>query len=281
LNACNKAFAARQYDTAVTECRAATQIWPGNHLAWYVGGSAHMAKNEWNEARADTEAAVTKRPDQAMYQLYYGIALYEAERARVRDDLAAREHKKPDEVELNPALLKLDAARDALLRAVKLGPALWRAHFYLGRVFRDLDDARHAAEQLAFTIATHPAYRFGYLALGELERQWGYNDDAIAIALLGTKNVPADEAGELWFDAGMAYDANRADDPAIDAFGKAIAAKPDDASAKLARGQIYFRKGDYANAKRDLDEVMASGDAKIAAMRPLAAQMLAQIARRR
>jgi hypothetical protein len=281
LNACNQAFAARQYDTAINECRAATQMWPGNHLAWYVGASAHMAKNEWAQARADTEAAVTRRPDQAMYQLYHGIALYEAERARVRDDIAAREHKKPEEVAINPAQLKLDAARDALLRAVKLGPALWRAHFYLGRVYRDLDDARHAAEQLSYTIATHPAYRFGYLALGELERRWGFNDDAIAIAVLGTKNVPADEAGELWLDAGMAYDANHADDQAIDAFGKAIAARPDDATAKLARGQIYFRKGDFASAKRDLDDVIASADPRIAAMRPLAAQMLAQIARRR
>src|SRR6201999_990733 len=120
LNACNKAFAARQYDPAIPECAPATQIWPGNHLAWYVGASAHMAKNEWVEAKAATEAAVTRRPDQAMYQLYHGIALYEAERARVRDETAAREHKKPEEVTLNPAQLKLDAARDALLRAVKL-----------------------------------------------------------------------------------------------------------------------------------------------------------------
>jgi hypothetical protein len=229
LNACNKAFASRQYDAAITECRAATQIWPGNHLAWYVGGSAHMAKNEWPEARADTEAAVTRRPDQAMYQLYDGIALYEAERARAHD----------------PALFKLDPARDALLRAVKLGPALWRAHFYLGRVYNDLDDARHAAEQFAFTIATHPAYRFGYLALCDLEQRWGFYDDAIAIATLGLKNVPADEAGELRF----------------------------------ARGQGYFKKGDFTNAKRDLDDVTASADPNLAAMRPLAAQMLAQIAR--
>jgi len=92
--------------------------------------------------------------------------------------------------------------------------------------------------------------------------------------------VPADETGELWFDAGMAYDAQHADDRAIEAFGKAIAAQPTDASAKLARGQIYFRKNDFTNAKRDLDDVMASGDPKVAVMRPIAAQLLAQIARR-
>jgi Tfp pilus assembly protein PilF len=33
---------------------------------------------------------------------------------------------------------------------------LWRAHCYLGRVYRDLDDSRHAAEQFSRAIATHP-----------------------------------------------------------------------------------------------------------------------------
>ncbi|HET9622184.1 MAG TPA: tetratricopeptide repeat protein, partial [Kofleriaceae bacterium] len=242
LAACNQAFAARQYDAAITACKAATQAWPGNHLAWYVGASAHMAKNEWPEAEAETEAAVTRRPDQAMYQLYAGIARYEAARAQ------------NDPAQNDPAQPKLEAARDALLRAAKLAPSLWRAHFYLGRVYRDLDDARHAAEQFAQTIETHPTYRFGYLALGELCRRWGYHDAAIAIAELGVQHVAADEAGELVFDA---------------------------ASARLARGQRALHQGDVASAKRDLDDVMAQTEPRVAALRPLAAQLLDQIAHKR
>src|ERR1051325_4585484 len=107
-----------------------------------------------------------------MYQLYHGIALYEAERERARDEQAARDHKPVDDSTLDPRLLQLDAARDALRRAAVLAPDLWRAHYYLGRVYRDLDDARRAAEQFTRTITTHPNYRFGYIALIELYRKW-------------------------------------------------------------------------------------------------------------
>jgi len=280
LNACNKAIAAKRYDAALAECQTATKIWPGNHRAYYAWASAHMAKNEWNEAKATMERAVNLRPDQAMYHLYYGIALYEAERNRVRDEQAQREHKKPDDVVINSSLMKLGATRDALLRAAKLDPALWRAHYYLGRVYRDLDDPKRAAAQFTQTITTHPSYRFGYIALIELYRRWDYVDQALTIALLGTTAVSNAESAELWFEAGMAFDAKHADDQAIDAFSKAIAGRPDDISAKFQRGQIYYRKGDLVNAKRDLEEVTRSSDPKVANDKPIASQLLAQITRR-
>jgi tetratricopeptide (TPR) repeat protein len=278
LNACNKANAARQFDAAIAECQTATKIWDGNHLAWYAWASAHMARGEWQQARTAIEHAVTLRPDQGMYQLYHGISLYEAEVQQARDDLARKENRKPSEVVINTAALKLEPARDALRRAVKLVPSLWRAHYYLARVYRDLDDSRRAAEQFSATIKTHPAYRFGYIALIELYRRWDYLDQALAVATLGTANVPATEAGELWYELGMVYDAKHVDDKAIDAFSKAIAAKPDDLSSKFQRGQVYFRKSDYANARRDLEEVAASGDPRVATTRPIAKQLLAQIA---
>jgi tetratricopeptide (TPR) repeat protein len=237
-----------------------------------------MGKGDWPKAREAIERAVTQRPDQGMYQLYHGISLYESELQRVREDQARKEHKKPEEVAINPALLKLDASRDALLRAAKLAPDLWRAHYYLGRIYRDRDDARHAAEQFTATIKTHPSYRFGYIALIELYRRWDYIDQALAVAMLGTTNVAASDAGELWFEVGMAYDAKHADDKAIEAFGKAIASKPDDASSKFQRGQIYFRKGDFASAKADLEQVLASNDPRIANTKPVARQILVQIA---
>jgi tetratricopeptide (TPR) repeat protein len=280
LNACNKGNAARQFEAAITACQAAIKAWPGNHLAWYALASAHMARNEWQMAREAVEHAVKLRPDVGMYQLYHGISLYEAERERVRDEQAKRDNKKREEVSIEPGLLKLDTARDALRRAARLGPDLWRAHYYLGRVYRDLDDARHEAEQFSATITTHPSYRFGYIALIELYRKWNYDDQALAVAQLGTANVPAAESPELWFEVGMAYDAKRDDDKAIEAFGKAIAGKPGDLGSKFQRGQIYFRRGDFVNARRDLEEVAKSADPSIAAVRPLATQMLGQIARK-
>jgi tetratricopeptide (TPR) repeat protein len=280
LNACSKALAARQYDAAITACQAAIAAWPDNHRAWYAWGSAHMARSEWQKAREAVEHAQALRPDDAMYQLYFGIAVYEAEHERVRDEQARKLGKKPEEVAVEPALMHLDAARDALRRAVKRNPDLWRAHYYLGRVYRDLGESRREAEQFSATIATHPSYRFGYIALTELYRRWGYLAQALQVAQLGCANVPPAESSELWYEVGMAHDARRDDDKAIDAFTRAIAARPDDAGSKFQRGQAYFRKKDFASARRDLDEVARSGDPAIASIRPLAVQMLDQIAKK-
>jgi len=227
---------------------------------------------------AAIEHAVALRPDQAMYQLYHGITLYEAAYQQARDQQARRDHKKPEDIQVDPAGLKLDTARDALVTAARLVPQLWRAHYYLGRVYRDLDDAKHAAVQFTSTIKMHPSYRFGYVALIELYRRWGYVEQALAVATLGATNVPAGEAVELWLEAGLIYDATHAEDKAIEAFGKAISDKPDDAIAKFQRGQIYLRRGDDANARRDLEEVARAADPRAGMVKQLAAQLLAQLA---
>ncbi|MEO7734962.1 MAG: tetratricopeptide repeat protein [Kofleriaceae bacterium] len=281
LNACNKAIVAKHYDVALKECELATKAWAGNHLAWFALGSAYIARTEWSPARTAAEQAVVLRPDQPMYQLYYGIALYEAEVQRAREDQARRENKKPDEITLDPTALKLDQARDALVRATRLAPALWRGHYYLGRVYRDLDDPRRAAEQLLQTIAMHPTYRYSYIALIQLYRRWDYLDQALAVASLGTGRVATAESGELWFELGMAYGARRADVKAIEAFGTAIAIRPDDMDAKFQRGQIFARRGELAAAKRDLEEVGRSTDPKLVAAKQVANQLLAEMAARK
>jgi tetratricopeptide (TPR) repeat protein len=274
----NKYYGQKQWESAIVEYDKAIERYHDNHLAWYGKGGAFLQKHDYEKASDALQTAVQLAPEQPMYQMFYGVSLYERAAQKAREDQARKENKKPDEVTINPAILKLDAARDALRRAAKLAPDLWRAHYYLGRVYRDLDDARHAAEQFSLTIKTYPAYRFGYTALIDLYRRWDYFDQAITVALLGTANVPAAEAPELWFEAGMAYDAKHADDQAIDAFTKALAGKPDDASSKFQRGQIYVRKGDLDQAKRDLEDVVASADPQIASLKPIATQLLKQMA---
>jgi tetratricopeptide (TPR) repeat protein len=267
LNACIKAIAGRAFDAAIASCESATKAWNGNHLAWYTLASAHMAKSEWPQAKAAVEHAVTQRPDQGMYQLYHGIALFEAAHAGAATS--------------SPGSANLDEARDALRRATQLAPNLWRAHYYLGRLYRERDDARRAAEQFTLTIKTHPSYRFGYIALTELYRRWDYVDQALAIAKLGTANVAPAEASELWFEVGMVQDAKRATQPAIEAFTKAIELRPQDVSSKFQRGQLYYRANDFAGAKRDLDDVVTSTDPDAASMKPVATQLLGQIAKQK
>jgi tetratricopeptide (TPR) repeat protein len=269
MNACNQAVVARRYDAAIAECQSATATWDGNHLAWYALAGAHMARRDWRQAKLAIEHAVTLRPDQAMYQLYHGMALYEGAHDDARRD--------PPRKVSTPAP-RLDAARDALIAAVKLGPELWRAHYYLGRVFRELDSARRAAVQFTATIRTNPGYRFAYIALIELYRRWDYTEQALAVAMLGAANVPAADAADLWFEVGIIHDARHADDQAIEAFTSAIAARPDDAGSKFERAQIYLRKADLERARRDLEEVARSSDPRAGVTKQLASQLLATIA---
>lgn len=285
VNACNQRILAGRYDDAIAACAAAVAAWPGNHLAWYEAASAHIAKREWRQAQAAAERAIAARPDLAMYQLYAGVSLYEAERQRVQDERAAGEHREPAdggpaEATADPSEMKLDAARDALLRATRLGPDLWRAHYYLGRVYRDLDDARSAAEQFSQAIATHPSYLPAYVALIELYRRWAYADQALAVAMLGVAHVSPADARMLWYEAGLALQAKRADDKAIEAFDKA-GGGPQDMLARFLRGQAYFRKHRLAEAERELAEVVRSNDPQVAEFQQLAAQLLQQIAHAR
>ncbi|TMQ17082.1 MAG: tetratricopeptide repeat protein [Deltaproteobacteria bacterium] len=201
------------------------------------------------------------------------MALYEAERER-----AQREHGAPDEVTVDVSAPALGAARDALWRATRLAPELWRAHYYLGRVYRDLDDSHQAAEQFTRAIATHPMYRAGYIALSELYRSWDYIDQALAVAKLGTTYLPSD--AELWCELGMAYGARRADDQAIAAFDRALALRPQDMTARFQRGQVHARRGDVVNARRDLEAVVASRDAATAPWQPIARELLVRLPRR-
>jgi tetratricopeptide (TPR) repeat protein len=76
----------------------------------------------------------------------------------------------------------------------------------------------------------------------------------------------------------MGYDDKRLDDKAIDAFSKSIESKKDNHKAKFQRGQAYFRKGDYTNAKRDLEEFAKTGGASVEFAKQQASKMLIDIA---
>jgi tetratricopeptide (TPR) repeat protein len=278
LGDCNRASATRDFDSAIRACRAATATWEGNHLAWYTLASAHMAKGQWPEARATVARAVTLRPDVAMYQLYHGVALYEEEQQARKAGLGgSSEAAGVSSVDTGTAALQ--AARDALRRAVRLNPSLWRAHFYLARTYQELDDSRRAAEQLVATIKAYPSYRFVYVALVELLRRWGYDDAALEFALLGTRQVSGADAADLWIFAGMLSEERGAEAQALEAFGKALALRPDDGRARLQRGQALLRAGDLAGAKADLQAALRASDPHVAALRPFIGELLEKIER--
>ena len=170
---------------------------------------------------------------------------------------------------------EIETAISNYKRAVEL----WRAHYYIGRIYRDTGRAKEAAEELTRTLQAAPTDPGPWVALAELYRQWDYTDQAIQIAEAGTAVVPGiTEKADIWFEVGMGYDDKRLYDKAIDAYTKSLEAKRDKHTAKFQRGQAYYRKNDYGNAKRDLEEFSKTGGVSVQFEKQQAAKMLVDIA---
>jgi tetratricopeptide (TPR) repeat protein len=265
LNVCHAALRGGRHDAAIRSCRASVTAWRGNHRGWYGWAMAHSARREWGKARIAIEHAVVLRPDLAMYQLVYGVALYQLEAQRVR---AAADDGAP----------KLDAARAALVRAIVIDPRLWRARYSLGCVERDRRADRAAAAQFTAAIRLQPSVSSSYVALAELYRATGHAAQALAVAKAGTAHVATADAATLWFEVAMAHDALNAGRAAIAAINRAVALRPDDAMLKLERGRLYFQRADLVAARRDLEDVARSTDPELAAEQRRASQLLDELA---
>ena len=251
LNAGNAAYARKQYDVAIQEFEAAIQAWDGNHNAWYGLVGARAEGRDFAGAAAAAEHCVALVPNNAMYWLFRGRMLYEAAIQDARKQEASRQSRPVDQVTIDASKLDFTPALQALLIALQLDARLWRGHYFIGRIHRDRGEARAAAERFTQSLALHASDRAPYVALTELYRRWQYHDQALAIAELGTRVVPA--SADIWFELGMAHDARRHDAKAIEAFTRALDLRPDYAAALFQRGQTYFRKNDIAHATADLE----------------------------
>ena len=276
-----KAYGQKQYETAIAAFTKATERWSENHSAWYMLAGAYSGKQDWSKAADAAAKAVQIAPEQAMYQLIYGWFLYEKAVQTAREDQARRENKKPEEVTPDLTNVNFEKALQHLKEAVKLNNDLWRAHYCIGRIYRDTGKSKEAAEEMTRALQYGPTEPQPWVALAELYRQWDYPDQAIQVAEAGTSVVPGThEKSDIWYEVGMGYDDKRSDDKAIDAFSKALESKRDNHKAKFQRGQAYFRKGDYTNAKRDLEEFAKTGGSSVEFPKQQAQKMLLEIAQK-
>jgi tetratricopeptide (TPR) repeat protein len=279
LNECNKAYGSKQFETAIAACKRATEKWGDNHSAWYSLGGAHAKKRDWNNAVEAMSHAVQLAPEQGMYQLYYGQFLYEKAVQQAHEDEARKQNKKPEEVTPDLTTVNFEKSLQHLQEAIKLNNELWRAHYYIGRIYRDTGKSKEAAEELTKALHAAPTDPGPWVALAELYRGWDYTDQAIQIAEAGTTAVPGvNEKADLWYEVGMGYDDKHLNDQAIAAFSKALEARRDKHTAKFQRGQAYYRKGSYAEAKRDLEEFSKTGGASVQFEKQQASKMLVDIA---
>ena len=279
LAAGNKAYGAKQYDTAIAEFEKSTTRYPDQHLAWYGMGAAEAGKREWAKAADAFGHAVQISDKDPMYHMWYGISLYEKAVQQAIEDQAKKENKKPEEVQPDLSTVNFEKPMQHLQEALKLNGDLWRAHYYLGKVDREVDKPKDAANEFSSAIKSDPRESGPYVALGELYRKWDYTDEAIKVTSQGVVNVPgSNEVSDIWFVLGMGYDDKRMDDKAIEAFDKAIESKKDNHKAKFQRGQAYFHKGDFIHAKRDLEDFSKSGGASLEFAKQQASKMLMDIA---
>ncbi len=272
LNNGNKAAGAKQFDTALAEYQKAVELMKDNHLAWYGLGASYANRAQWDKSSDAFANAVQLEPDQAMYNMWYGIALYEKAVQGAREDQARKENKKPEEVQPDLSVVNFETPLQHLQKAIELNKDMWRAHYYLGRIYRAMDKPKEAAEEFSATLKANPREPGPYVALGELYRKWDYTDAAIKVASQGAQNVPGShEVTDIWYVLGMGYDDQRKDKEAIDAFTKAIETSKGNNKAKFQRGQTYFRKGNLSDAKKDL-EAFSEGRWRVARVQQAASE---------
>jgi len=275
----NKAHGAKQYDTAITAYDKAIEKWSDNHLAYYGRGGAYAGRGEWDKAADSFGNAVRIAPEQPMYNMWYGVSLYEKAIKSAREDQAKKENKKPEEVQVDVSQINFEKAQQHLQEAAKLNKDMWRAHYYLGRIYRAQDKPKEAATEFSASLQANPREQGPYVALAELYRKWDYTDEAIKVASQGSQNIPgSNEVSDIYFVLGMGYDDKNNWDKAIEAFDKAIESKRDNHKAKFQRGQAYFKKNDMTHAKRDLEDFSKSGGASLEFAKQQASKMLMDIA---
>ena len=259
-NSGDQALKKKEYEEADNFCKQATERFRDNHQAWWCLGRAKKGKNDWAGAADAFEQAVRIDGKQPMYHMWLGISLYNKAVRIAREDLAHRENKNPDQVKPDFTKINADLSIQHLQEAVKLNGELFDAYYQLGRIFRDQDKAKEAAEALTKSIVLNPRKAEPYVALAELYLRWDYLDQAVQVAAAGASNVqdPVD-VSQLQYELGLAYFTKSLDDKAIEAFSKSLEAKKDMRAATFQRGSAYFRKGDFVNAKKDLEDFSKNG----------------------
>jgi tetratricopeptide (TPR) repeat protein len=278
-NAGVKALSSKQYETAINELKEATRSLKENHAAHYYLGQANAGKKDWPHASESLAEAVRLKPDNVMYQMMYGVALYEEAVARTREDTARLQNKKPNEVEVDYSQINFDQAEQHLQAAVKLNGDLYFEHAYLGKIARETGRPREAAEEFSKAIVANPREWAPYVALGELYRKWDYPDQAIQVLSQGVEHVPGQaDKSDLYFVLGMAHIDKQDDTKAIEAFTQALDTRKDNHRAKFMRGQAFLRKGEYKRADKDLEDFAKSAGSNEAANKSIAQKLRYTIA---
>ncbi len=220
-------------------------------------------KKDWESAADAFQDAAKNDSKQEMYFYREGEAQYRAGN-------------------LQPALA-------ALQKAVELNKRLFKAHWYIGRIYLLQDQPKEAAQAWTQSIMLNPSFGKPFIDLGRLYARWDMFPEAVKVLEQGgmyAKAAEVEDRTNIFYELGMAYDAMAASstppnpqyyDKAIDAYLSAIKEKPDNNDARFQLGFTYANKGDKANAKKYLNEyikAVGNGEGSAAQVYAANARML-------
>lgn len=229
-----EALRQKTYSVAVKEFETAVNLDPENHIAAYHLGEAFVGSGDHGRAADAYLKAVKGNDKDPMYHYKLGKAYMATE--------------------------KWDMARQALEKAIALNNRMPRPHWFLGEIAEKQDRPADAAKYWTEAARLDPGFGKPFYKLGKLYYEWDFLDQAISVLEQGGQHVrdPEDKTN-IYHQLGMAYQAKKEYDKAVDAYAKAIEASGGNIEARLMMGMAYADKGDKANAKKYLDEFIKLG----------------------
>jgi cytochrome c-type biogenesis protein CcmH/NrfG len=84
-------------------------------------------------------------------------------------------------------------------------------------------------------------------------------------------------SADVWFELGKAFVDKHDDKKAVEAFGKALELDGHHEPARFQLGLARFRIGDFAGAKRDLEQFVANAGPELEFAKQQASQVLLEI----
>jgi tetratricopeptide (TPR) repeat protein len=222
---------------------------------WWHGGEAARAEEFWRTgialraignvtgARRQFERSLVASPANAKWQNEYGLTCL--------------------------ALDDMPSARIAFEAALAIDPRLAEAHCNLGMLTAQLGvvpAAGDAAADLQAEALRH-FQRAAELDSGLLPAQynsgllrWKMGEPEIAIICLDAAQVIDAQSAEVQRTRGFVLQELRRFDEAEASLLRALAARPDDAEARLSLGYLRLMQGDYAQGWRDYEARYATGE---------------------
>lgn len=224
----------RNYPDAIAKFEEAGRLDPTNDLAFYNLAMTHMDLQAYGAAANAMRQAIGVNPTNAMYQ----------------DKLASML------LRLEPP--NLEQAKAALEKCIQLDPALFRAHYRLAQVLKQMGDDQHSVEQYTEAIRRGPRLIEAYVELGDMYDQNGFSQQALQVLRAGLPHaIPGStELARLHHGIGTVLQRQRNYDQAVREFRTAITIAPGSPDTLFSLGWTYSLMDNREEAIRYLNKFL-------------------------